>query len=76
MIDFAELAKQRAAYKKFTETELGKLFVEFDHALGAMWRADQNDRISNKRLNEICDKESAARRAFVQKLQELTGTLP
>ena len=68
MVDFNELNRQRARYKAFTETEIGKAFAAYDRAVIAYWREDSNERISDKKLSALSDAERQTRKALLDLL--------
>ena len=64
---------KRERYERFSQTELGKLYRAYDHAVIAYWRMDLSETISNKRMKELDDACRATTNAFVAKLMELAG---
>lgn len=73
MTETADWRALRARYERFLATDLGKLYRAYDHALIEYWRRDGDDRISEKRLNELNDICRETTNAFVAKLMELAN---
>ena len=64
---------RRARYDAFAATELGKLFIAYRNAVQCYWQQDGNDSISNKRLNELANKERETEKALTDKLMEIAN---
>lgn len=75
MIDFAKLNEERALYKQFLETDIGKLFQAFERTTIEYWRNDNNDRISDKRLRELDEAQRSATKAFRERLMADMGII-
>lgn len=65
------LAK-RARYERFSATDLGKLYRQYEHALIDYWRRDADDTVSSSRLKDLDERCREATAAFVAKLMELS----
>lgn len=70
MNESAEWLARAQAHREWAQTEIGKLFVAYEHAHANAWRLDTEagyeDHGSNQRLTEAWEKQGAARRALVK----------
>jgi len=66
-----EILDYQAKTKAFYETELGKVFRNYETDLINYWRHDGDERISDRRLRELDDKSRTSRKVFWDMLQSL-----
>ena len=74
MTESPEWRAEYDRHKRFAETQLGKLYQTYEHALIDYWRRDFDDRpIDHAKLQAIQERLNEQRKAFVDKLKELAG---
>jgi hypothetical protein len=67
-----EIVQHQQRLKAWRETEIGKLFEAYTNNLGIAWVVDSTSN-STTRMKREWDKADNAKKAFLDKLTELTG---
>lgn len=70
-----EIVTHQANQRKFRESEIGKLFNAYHHALINYWNQDGNDNVSDRRLRELDDKARKTEEEFVGRLMADYGVI-
>ena len=70
-----EIMAYQANRRKFRETEVGKLFSTYHHALIAYWQQDGNENVSDRRLRILDDAARKAEDEFVARLMADYGVI-
>jgi hypothetical protein len=63
----------RERWERFSKTELGRLYLDYNNACIAYWRVDADEEISPRRLAALDMALKTAARALSEKLMELEG---
>lgn len=66
-----EIVAYQKTDREFRETEIGKLFTQFENAAATLWQNDRDD-VSYAKAKRLDDAHRAAREALIAKLRELS----
>jgi hypothetical protein len=70
MSDVEKLLRDQAQWKAFVKTPIGSAFVKFERAHAELWMLEYQEHVSNRRLREVGEQETLARKELVALLQD------